>query len=309
MSSMSHLGFVSALDLEDIEACGEALIHTCMYNPRGVCYFIMEIVARGGQALIFMAYMAGGVKVALKISPCEADHQPPRSYLQELHTLETCQNQPGFMTLFDDFIFDQRYAVLVLPLYAAGTWQKYGVPQDNITEWRERAQWLFQRLQYLHETLHCCHGDIKPPNIMIHENGHWALGDFGFSVPLAAPDPLRSAGTWDYMPPEIHEAKRWIGGPDHLSDAEIRQKRDVWCAGITLWELLVGQPPFAHLSVGDTKDALVSGSLPWTQIKHVEAKDFLRFILTPTVSQRPTATQVLAHPFLFLRSVGSKRTA
>lgn len=293
--------------VEELETCGEELTHTCLRHPiDGVCYFLMEVLARGGQAVIFMAYMAGGIKVVLKIFPC-CEKVPPKAYTRELETLQTLQTQTGFVPLIDHFVLtDLKYAVLVLPLYAAGTWDKY-ILKDTTKGFRHKAKWLFRQLQILHENYHLCHGDVKPQNILVHHNGQWALGDFGFAVPLATAEPLRATGTWDFMAPEIHAPERWL--PTTTSVAEIRQKRDVWSAGITLWELYAGQPPWAHLDMTPMTEALTSGTLPWHQITVAPIRDFLQFILQPAVAERPFAAQVLTHEFLASHSVRSKGTS
>jgi serine/threonine protein kinase len=75
------------------------------------------------------------------------------------------------------------------------------------------------------------HRDIKPDNLLINKNGTVKLCDFGISRTFTE---LQSgidclSGTEIYMPPR--------------SDNTIRD--DMWALGLTLYEIIIGENPFA----------------------------------------------------------------
>lgn len=78
--------------------------------------------------------------------------------------------------------------------------------------------------------------DLKPENVLLAEDGHVKISDFGLSKPNVS-DALSGAksmcGTPEYMAPEI------LGG-DHEHGLAV----DFWALGALCFELLDGQPPW-----------------------------------------------------------------
>ena len=81
------------------------------------------------------------------------------------------------------------------------------------------------------------HRDVKPSNVLLDQNDHVYLADFGLSRPLAGPEGQKgdglSVGTPAYAAPELIEG--------HRSDA----RADVYSLGCVLYECLSGEPPYS----------------------------------------------------------------
>ena len=92
-------------------------------------------------------------------------------------------------------------------------------------------------LVYLHAS-HVTHGDIKPGNLLWTSEGVKIL-DFNVSV-LAGDPNARGGGTKRYLPPDLD-----LEGPQSEPD---RQDRDVYALGVTLYEAVTGQYPWAGVS-------------------------------------------------------------
>ncbi|HET6551879.1 MAG TPA: AAA family ATPase [Solirubrobacter sp.] len=99
-------------------------------------------------------------------------------------------------------------------------------PRDAIRAAREVADAL------AHAHAHgVVHRDVKPDNVWLDADGDAALGDFGVAV--VEGEPAASAGTRRYAAPE-----QLVGEP-------ATPLSDLFALGVTLYELLTGERPFA----------------------------------------------------------------
>jgi serine/threonine protein kinase len=97
------------------------------------------------------------------------------------------------------------------------------------------------------------HRDLKPANVLIDQQGHVFITDFG--IALTEAELLRksidSYGTLAYMSPEQ------IGG-QHPLDV----RTDIYSLGVVFYELLTGRPPFQAQTQADLRQHILSGAPP-----------------------------------------------
>ncbi|KAF9228510.1 kinase-like protein [Gyrodon lividus] len=125
---------------------------------------------------------------------------------------------------------------LVSPYYKNGSLKKY-VTSNNLTH-RDKMDLLCQfasGLAYLHK-YKVIHGDIKPGNILISDNGQAVLADFGLSrlLEVSGFTTKNAPGTLRYMAPELlylEPAPGTTSGPIRTTTAT-----DIWAFAITATE-------------------------------------------------------------------------
>ncbi|XP_042017253.1 phosphoenolpyruvate carboxylase kinase 1-like [Salvia splendens] len=134
------------------------------------------------------------------------------------------------------------------------------------------------------------HRDIKPDNILFDSRGALKLADFGSAELFGAEEMTGVVGTPYYVAPEV------------LMGGNYDEKVDVWSAGVILYMMLAGVPPFYGDGPVETFEAVLRERLrfPTKLFRSVspEAKDLLRKMICKDACRRFSAEQVLSHPWI-----------
>ncbi|MQM14594.1 hypothetical protein Taro_047528, partial [Colocasia esculenta] len=137
------------------------------------------------------------------------------------------------------------------------------------------------------------HRDLKPENFLFankKENSPLKAIDFGLSVFFKPGEQFSEiVGSPYYMAPEV--LKRNYG-----------PEVDVWSAGVILYILLCGVPPFWAETEQGIAQAIIRCVIdfnrdPWPKVSD-NAKDLVRRMLDPDPTKRLTAQEVLDHPWI-----------
>lgn len=139
------------------------------------------------------------------------------------------------------------------------------------------------------------HRDIKCTNVYVTEEGEIELGDFGIVGVLDDGVSKRQTmiGTPHYMPREMH-----IHGAGNQVAEAYGTEVDVWSFGCTVYEMATGQPPNAVKRQDTLKIELLNAPRLEGGKHSQDLRDFIAFCLNSDPKERPTADQVLRHPYL-----------
>eukprot|EP01112_Ceratiomyxa_fruticulosa_P011179 TRINITY_DN3018_c0_g1_i1.p1 TRINITY_DN3018_c0_g1~~TRINITY_DN3018_c0_g1_i1.p1 ORF type:complete len:963 (-),score=250.30 TRINITY_DN3018_c0_g1_i1:195-3083(-) len=145
-------------------------------------------------------------------------------------------------------------------------------------------------LHYLHKS-HKIHRDIKPGNVLVTSRGECKLADFGVSGQLSERTHKRNTviGTPFFLAPEV------------ILETGYDSKADVWAVGISAIELAEIHPP--HYDVHPMRVLFLIPTSPSPTLRKPELfsetfSDFIRLCLQKDPSQRPSAKELLEHPFI-----------
>lgn len=234
-----------------------------------------------------------GMLVAIKIyRPKNAlDIEGEQQFRDEYKIVYDCRHtnllQPTSFSIFEEVPY------LVMPFCQSGSSENYiGQLNDEAEIWRFIHD-VASGLAYLHaNNPQIIHQDIKPANILIDNNGNFAITDFGISSRQGSFQGYTyddgNCGTMAYMAPE-----RFAEFAMPLPEG------DIWAFGATLHELITGLVPFGE-DGGQAQADSWTGMQPITGI----SSDIMRLInacLAKDPKKRPTAAYLeqaaLAHQY------------
>jgi len=212
-------------------------------------YRIERHLGEGGMATVYLAHdLKHDRRVALKVlRPELAAVIGAERFLAEIRTTANLQH-PNILPLFDSGDADGQL-FYVMP-YVEGESLRDRITREKqlpVDEVVRLGAEVAGALDYAHRQ-GVVHRDIKPENILLLD-GRALVADFGIALALSVGGGNRmtetgmSVGTPAYMSPE-----QAMGGHD------VTGRSDVYALGATLYEALVGEPPFT----GPTAQAIIA---------------------------------------------------
>ncbi|MCL7041212.1 hypothetical protein MKW94_001410 [Papaver nudicaule] len=214
----------------------------------------------------------------------------------ETQIMNSLSGHPNIVNLKEVYE-DENYVHLVMELCTGGDLydliQKYKLKRLPEFSTRLLFRQLLLVLMYCHDN-GVIHRDLKPENILLPTEGSCLpikLADFGFATYVQPKEKLHGVyGTSYYMAPEV------------LTGWGYDQAADIWSAGVILYILLSGKPPFWGDTESRTLHAIMAANLefpsdPWDQVS-TSAKDLITKILCPDPAKRLSAPQILNHSWM-----------
>uniref|UniRef100_A0A8C6V1J4 calcium/calmodulin-dependent protein kinase n=1 Tax=Neogobius melanostomus TaxID=47308 RepID=A0A8C6V1J4_9GOBI len=200
-------------------------------------------------------------------------------------------NVVKLVEVLDDPSEDHLYMVFELVKQGA----VMEVPTDKPLS-EDQARFYFQDLlrgiEYLHYQ-RIIHRDVKPSNLLVGEDGHIKIADFGVSNQFEGTDALLTStvGTPAFLAPEaLSETRKNFSG----------KALDVWAMGITLHCFVFGVCPFMDERILSLHQKIKTQpvELPENADISDDLKDLLLKMLDKNPETRITVPQIKVHPWV-----------
>jgi serine/threonine protein kinase len=244
----------------------------------------VRVVGRGGQATVELWYQRAtgeifAAKVFLRPPAKLADRVADEARM--LITLSHPSLLRGFVLFLPDAPGES--AVILTQNCSGGSLAEL-IENGSLTatEKNKAIVSLAKGLVFLHSQ-HILHRDLKPSNVMFDEVRNALIGDFGSArVIEQGISQSQAAQTAFYAAPELHD------------DSDPSEASDVWAWGLTVFEMLAGEPAFdPQLRLRPLLNRMASNERPPIP---KEASPVLKEVLEQCWDQdptkRPTAAEI-----------------
>ncbi|KAK9291364.1 hypothetical protein L1049_019310 [Liquidambar formosana] len=253
-----------------------------------------RLLGRGTFGHVYLGFNSeSGQMCAIKEVKVISDDRTSKECLKQLNqeiNLLSQLSHPNIVQYYGSELGEETLSVY-LEYVSGGSihklLQEYGSFREPVIQNYTRQ--IISGLAYLHGR-NTVHRDIKGANILVDPNGEIKLADFGMAKHITACTSMLSfKGSPYWMAPEV------VMNTNGYSLAV-----DIWSLGCTVLEMATSKPPWSQyegvaaiFKIGNSRDI---PEIP----DHLsdDAKSFVMLCLQRDPSARPTASQLLDHPFV-----------
>jgi serine/threonine protein kinase len=261
-----------------------------------------DMIGAGSYGRVFMGLnMDTGGLIAIKELVFSRDNEKEVNAMQQEINLMKSLDHPNIVKYLGTEMGDEQNSNL---LYIFTEWVPGGSLQGLISKFgsfdeavtRKYTFQILQGLQFLHIN-RVVHRDIKGANILIDDKGTVKLADFGASKQLNGTlatlqeDNMSLRGTPYFMAPEV------------ITQTGHGRKADVWSVGCTVLQMCTGVPPWKTMKFGSISALMyhvanTNDPPPMPDTISDQLRSFLHLCFQRNPEQRPSAEELLAHPFV-----------
>ncbi|KAF9524180.1 kinase-like domain-containing protein [Crepidotus variabilis] len=243
-------------------------------------YNCLKVIGAGAFGKVYQAqHTVTGTVVALKVIDLEnGDHEDIALIQKEVAVLSQLSNVPNITKYYGSFLDGSEVCIAMEYASAGSVYDLMQTLPGKALEEKPAAlitREILISLVALH-TVPIIHRDIKCANILISKTGGVMLCDFGVSALLQGSTNRRD--TWIGSP-------YWMA-PEIVSGASSYDvKVDIWSLGVSLYEMIKGHPPLAHLGPEDALKRIGKSQAP--KLGEEDSSLLLRNFLSACLKENP----------------------
>ena len=263
---------------------------------------LIELIGQGNYGRVYkVIHKKTGKIYSAKIAYIEKTNEI-ESFKKEINILSQCNNQ--YIVHYSGSYIKGHQIWIILEFCDGGSlYELIKILPRNLNE-EEIASLIYMILKgllFLHENKKI-HRDVKSENILLTHEGIAKLADFGVSTQLmhSFSKKITKIGTPFYMSPEV------------IMQNKYDYKCDIWSLGITSIEMAEGEPPFSKVKGYWVLKKIITHPPKGLKNKEKWSKEFNDFVekcLIYEPEKRPSAKELLEHPFIIKYNRGNKLIA
>eukprot|EP00162_Nutomonas_longa_P015133 comp22211_c0_seq2/m.52475 comp22211_c0_seq2/g.52475 ORF comp22211_c0_seq2/g.52475 comp22211_c0_seq2/m.52475 type:complete len:358 (-) comp22211_c0_seq2:2-1075(-) len=261
---------------------------------------VESTLGRGAGGIVCKAiHVPTGMPVALKQLNLFEDNTKHEEIIKELRALYNTDS-PYIVSLYGAFYAEGTVAIALefmdMGSIADLLKRTLTIPEPALAI---IAQQALMGLVFLHKVRHIVHRDIKPANILLNSRGQVKIADFGVIKELS--HSFDAAGTFVGTAPYM--------SPERITGQNYSFSSDVWSLGLTLLECAIGHYPYPQpkgyidlhqniVSMDPVEINMQSLTSNPSNSYSLAFVHFLKLCLGKDPNTRPTAFDLLEHPFI-----------
>jgi eukaryotic-like serine/threonine-protein kinase len=208
-------------------------------------YQVIRKLGQGATSTVFLGFDPFvGREVAIKVLKPEILNDPKNGGIHKKQLLTEASlagklSHPHIIAIYDA-VMEGDASYIVMEYVGGGTLEQHAVP-DNLLPISRVVEYMFKCCRALNYAQFngVIHRDIKPPNILLTQEGDIKISDMGAAIVMSNLDQtqISDIGSPVYMSPE------------QIKGESLTHQTDIYSLGVVMYCLLTGRLPYTAKSL------------------------------------------------------------
>jgi serine/threonine protein kinase len=216
-------------------------------------YAILHKLGESSRAVVYFAHsVSSGRNVALKISKPKADGSGDSREFEREYAAISAIAHPSVVEIYD-YGFHAGREFIAMEYFPCGDLRTRLQQPMRVAEALAYALRICGALRVIHAA-GLIHRDLKPPNVMLREDGSVVLIDFGLAKGMNSAASSTAVGVMRGSP--------YYMSPEQAQGVPLDARSDLYSVGVILYEMLAGTKPYLGTTALEVMQQHVHGPRP-----------------------------------------------